>query len=304
MANSNRKILFWFFACFILCVCGYLWGTLSQSYEYDMIVPVEFIDIPKGLIPVGKKIQNIEAHVSGPKSEIDQLSDQQLKYSLSMKDAKEGVTSFSIDPENIKKYLSKRLKVNSVTPSSVKVKMEKEGIRDLPVNLVFSGKPAPGYVLSESLVKPNMILIRGPKNVLEKLDKIDTKPIDLTGVSESFRKEISPHILEDVEILSTSKVVQADIHITEKIIEKQFDAVKIFGRDTKLSYEILPSKVHLTVKGPKKIIDKIDPEKDFNISVDLKGLKKGVYARPAEINLPVDIVLVNIKPEVFTVTMK
>ena len=304
MIKSNRKILFWFFGAAILLAWGYVWGILSQSDEVDIVIPVEFVDIPKGLIRVGDNLRNIEAKLCGPKSEIEQLQNQNLKYSLSLKDAVQGINTYPVNPDRIKFNTLKRIRGKSVNPSSVKVKIEKEGIRDLPVHLTFTGKAAPGYVFSDWTVKPEMISIRGPVNILEKLTKIDTKPIDVTGATESFRKEIAPNLLENLEIVSSFKTVQADIRISEKIVEKRFDTVNISGKETSLSYEIIPSKVSLTVKGPEKTIEKIDPVKDFQIYVNLKGLKKGVYARPAEISLPVDIVLVSIRPEVFTVTIK
>ena len=82
MIKSNSKIFFWIFFVIILGFCGYFWGPLSPSSECDVIVPIDFIAVPKGLIQVGSKVKNIEVRLSGPKSEVDRLLEQNLKYSL------------------------------------------------------------------------------------------------------------------------------------------------------------------------------------------------------------------------------
>ncbi|MFH1102845.1 MAG: hypothetical protein V1714_03665 [Pseudomonadota bacterium] len=61
--------------------------------------------------------------------------------------------------------------------------------------------------------------------------------------------------------------------------------------------------IDIEVKGPVHLIDQLEHNGTLHVYMDLKDLKAGIYPRRATISLPVGIVLVSTKPEIFTVTL-
>lgn len=52
------------------------------------------------------------------------------------------------------------------------------------------------------------------------------------------------------------------------------------------------------------MIEKLSTTEDVEVFLDLKDLKPGVYVRHATIRLPVNITLVDVEPEIFTVKLE
>jgi len=146
-------------------------------------------------------------------------------------------------------------------------------------------------------------VLQGPQNILGPMEKILTKPIDIKGVSESFKKEIALDLGEDLEVISASKVVFAEISIEEKIAAKLYHDIPVEGRDTQYQYNVSPPGVNIEVKGPVNVLEKLYTEKGIKVYVDLKGLKPGMYVRRASIALPLKTTLVGAEPEIFTVNI-
>ncbi|MBU4185867.1 MAG: hypothetical protein KKC23_06680 [Proteobacteria bacterium] len=183
------------------------------------------------------------------------------------------------------------------------VKVEKETKKELPVIVSFSGKPAPGF-FTYAVTKPSSVMLKGPENILGPIEKIFTKPIDVNGLSESFKKEIALDLPECLDIISFSGIILAEVFIEEQIVAREFKNIPVKGKDSTYTFSITPPAIDIEVKGPVNVLEKLYQENGLEVCVDLKGLKPGVYVRRASIILPVKTILVGVKPEIFTVKIK
>jgi YbbR domain-containing protein len=289
----------WFILCSFLGICLFLLWPGSSVQETDIFIPVDYSQIPEGLTIATPPLNGIEVRIRGPESAIKALSDQKLGYVLDLSGVDVGVKSIAINQDQI--LLSKGISIIKTNPAFLTVKVEKEIKTELPVKVILSGKPATGYLVANTVAKPLSVILRGPENVIDPMEGVLTKPIDIKGLSESFKKEIALDLPKDIEIIAPSNIIIAEIFIEEKIISKKFHDILIGGKDTSYVYSISPKAIDIEVKGPVNIIDKLNNEKGINVYVDLKGLTPGVYIRRATITLPVKTILVGVKPEIFTV---
>jgi len=173
--------------------------------------------------------------------------------------------------------------------------------KKLPVIISFSGKPAAGFIVAGATAKPLSVILQGPENILGPMDKVLTKPIDIKGLAEPFKKEVVLNLAEDLEIISPSGIILAEVSIEENIVTKKFNNIQVEGKNSPFMYNIMPPTINIEVKGPVNIIEKLHKDKGIEVYVDLKGLKHGVYVRRAAITLPVKTTLIGVKPELFTV---
>ncbi len=298
-AIFRRRHEKWLVFCFLLGVTAILSCSGFTAHEAEFFIPVEISGIPSGLTVTGSHLKGIEVRVRGPKSALETLAKLKPKYLLDLSGAGVGVKTIYFDQHRI--ALPKGVTIIKITPELLTIRIENEIKKELPVIISLSGKPASGFIVAGAVAKPLSSVLRGPQNILGPMEKVLTKPIDIKGMSESFKKEIVLDLAEDLEVISASKVVFAEIFIEEKIAAKLYHDIPVEGRDTQYRYSVSPPGVNIEVKGPVNVLEKLYAEKGIKVYVDLKGLKPGMYVRRASIALPLKTTLVNAEPEIFTV---
>jgi len=298
----SRRHLAWLIICFFLTAAAFLLWPGLASQEGDLFLPVKPSGIPAGLTLTGPPLQGIDVRVRGPKSAIENLSDLNPIYTLDLANVDLGVKTISIDKKRIS--LPKGISVVKIHPASITIRVAREVKKELPVVISFAGKPASGFLVADAVARPLSVTLRGPENKLSAMEKILTEPVDIKGLSESFKKKIALDLAEEIEVVSSSKIVHAEIIIAEKIVIRNYIDILVQGQGTPYTYRITPPKIDIEVKGPVNVLKKLSADKGINVYVELKGLKPGVYARPAAIILPLKTTLVGVKPKIFTVKLE
>jgi YbbR domain-containing protein len=271
----------------------------SNVNEIEILIPVDFYNLPDGLTLVGPAPKEIELRVKGPLSMLDNLKQNVPRYKLDLSGVAVGSESIAIDPDLIP--MPGGTLITRVNPAYLTVKVDRLLKKEVPVKIAVSGEPDSHYFINDTLAKPSTMLICGPKTVVGLVDEIFTKPIDVTARSESFKKEIAVDLAEGVETCFSSNIVLAEIYFAAKVATKRFAGISVQGKNALYEFNISPDTLTLEIKGPLNIIDNLQPQKDIQVFVELKSLKPGVYVRRATISLPVKTTLVDVEPELFTV---
>ena len=292
--NLTGLILFFFIGAGIFL----LWPYISDK-EADIFIPVNSEKIPEGLIITNGPFNGVEAHVRGPKSIIRTLSNLKVQYTIDLSRVNIGVNIIPIDQARIP--FPKGISILKINPDSITVKVEEEIKKELPVHILLTGKPAKGFMVVEAEAKPVSVTLRGAEDTLGKMDKVSTKPIDIKGLSNSFKKEVALNLAENLKLVDSSKIIHANIFIKERLTTKTFDNIPVEGDGSLYVYRITPPKITIKVKGPVNMIDELYGGKGIQVYVDLKGMKPGVYKKRATITLPVKTTLIDAEPEIFKV---
>lgn len=265
-------------------------------------MPVEYAQPASGLTIVGPVVKGVEVRIQGSAADVEKLSGQSLSYAPDLSGLSVGVQTLPVLKERIP--LPAGVSMIGVKPESLTLRVEKEIVKEVPVEIVLTGKPALGYGITGFVSRPLSAVLRGPESHLGQRIKIPTKPIDITGLSETFRKETTLDLPEGLNVVSGSKIVTAEIFIEEKIETREFQDLVVEGKDASHAFSVTPAVVSIQVKGPINVLEKLQAEKGIGVYVDLKGLAPGVYVRRATITLPVNTTLVGVRPEIFTVKLR
>jgi len=276
--------------------------SCSSSYETDIFIPIDVQKIPKDLIITEHPPKGIEARIRTLKALAKTLPEMKLQYKLDISDLLIGVHAIPVNPENVK--LPEGISILKVNPSFLTMKIEKEVKKAVPVVISISGNPAPGFEVVETKAKPSFIILRGSEKIVSQQKEILTKPIDVNGISESFQKEIVLDLLEGTTAPFISKPIRVEVQIKERIVSRKFQDIPVEGKGSPYPYKITPPVINIEVKGPENVLEKLQKGKGIKVQIDLNALKPGIYPRRAIITLPVATTLVNVKPKIFTVTIK
>lgn len=292
--NLTGLILFFFIGIGIFL----LWPYVSIQ-EADVFIPVDTEKIPEGLIITNAPFTGIEVHVRGPKSIIRTLSDLKIQYTIDLSAVNIGVNIIPIQQARIP--LPNGISILKINPDSITVKVENEIKKKLPVKISLTGKPAKGFMVVGAEAKPMSVTLRGSEDTLGRMDKVLTKPINIKGFSDSFKREVTLDLVENLKLVDSSKIILATVIINEQLTTITFDNIPVQGDGSLYVYRITPPVITIKVKGPVNVIEKLYGNNGVQVYVDLKGLKPGIYNKRATITLPVKTTLIDATPEIFIV---
>ena len=292
--NLTGLILFFFIGMGIFLLWPY-----ASIQEADIFIPVDSEKIPEGLIITNGPFTGIEVHVRGPKSIIRTLSDLKIRYTIDLSAVNIGVNIIPIHQARIP--FPNGVSILKINPNSITVKVENEIKKKLPVNISLTGKPAKGFMVVGAEAKPTSVTLRGSEETLGRMDKVLTKPINIKGLSGSFKREVTLDLAENLNLVDSSKIILATVMINEQLTTITFDNIPVQGDGSLYVYRITPPVITIKVKGPVNVIEKLYGTNGVQVYVDLKGLKPGIYNKRATITLPVKTTLIDATPEIFKV---
>lgn len=292
----------WIVAGVLLFGVAFLMWPHAVQEQTDIVIPLDFGKTAAGLTIAEANPKSIEVRVEGPERVLKTLAKHKLSYKLDLSRLGKGLMSIPLDMGLID--LPRRVKIISASQKTVLVKIEMEITRQVTVKVVLSGKPAAGFTVADAVSRPADVFLRGPASILSAFAQVDSKPIDVNGLTESVKREIALKLPAGVDVIFPSGIMRADVFVEPKIITKKFVGLTVEGKNVRYQYSINPALVDIVVSGQMITVEKLEPSRDIKIYVDLKDLKPGVYPRRATLALPVDVSLVDVKPEIFTVKIE
>jgi len=155
-------------------------GRTEVSFE----APLEFRNIPQNLELIGEPNKSVDIWVQGQESSLRRLKGNEIKAVIDLSGAKEGESNYYIGPDEIRVPFN--LKVVRVSPSSLKIRLDRVITKTVEVRPAIVGKPAPGFRLQKVEVHPAYIRVEGARKEVESLRFLRTEPIDITGIYEGL----------------------------------------------------------------------------------------------------------------------
>jgi YbbR domain-containing protein len=207
MNNLRYKIL-----AVLLAMVIWYFVVGEERAEVGLTVPLELINIPRHLIVVNNVTPAIDIRVNGPKSLVRALAMENLRKSLDLSRARRGTAVFSISPEGIP--LPRGVKITRISPTQVTVVLQNLVTKNVNVKPRLLGKPASGFEVVGIEVNTNQVQIAGPEDVVDNLETLYTKPIEIEGLTASLKQRTSLDFRNHQ--ISLVKEVPLEVQVTIK----------------------------------------------------------------------------------------
>jgi YbbR domain-containing protein len=211
--NWVLKLISFFFALF-------LWYFVAGEDKVDMnvFIPIEIVNLPRDLVISNQFKKQLEVTVTGQRSLIRGLSDQNITRSVDLSIAKPGKFVIENTPESIP--FPWGINVLRLQPATVTLLIDRLIEKKLPVKPVISGSPPSGFELTSLVLEPSTITLTGPKNILDEEQELITNIIDITNMKDSALKQVRLDLSPVINDLIGETVVTAHITITEQMIDR------------------------------------------------------------------------------------
>jgi len=179
--------------------------------------------------------------------------------------------------------------------------------KELPVELVIEGDAPENTSITNILLNPSTVKVKGYEQDLNLLENIKTKPVDINQLLDTNMIEVELDLPEGIELVDPTIKVSAT-YTLEEMIEKTFEIklseMKILNlsQDLKLDDESLEKSVKVTVKGLKNIIDEINKD-DLTPTVDLDNLTEGTHQVTLTWPTVENIIISKVDPETLNISL-
>ena len=283
-----------------LIIAIVLWFVVlgSRSMEVTKEISLEIIT-PADLVASNEIPEKIAFKLSGPKAFLRAILDRHEEpIRVNLSGAKPGLVTYRFFADNIRLPIG--VKVLSVNPTAILIKLEAQKKRDVPVKVELRGAPPEGYRISKTEVKPATIRIRGPESRIESIAEVPTLPIDVSGLKHTAEYPAP------LEINRQNIQLDGPIPVVRVFVEPVSANYRIKNVDIR----VLSSYKFTLDEKTVSVLVRVDPEdlKTLDRSqvyavVDMKDRKKGKYKEAVQITLPKNVGLVKVIPEKVDVTL-
>lgn len=205
--NLMLKVLAFVFA---LILWFFVMG--EQKLEKGYPVPLELRNVPQGLIVTSEVPSLIDVRVSGPRTVLLNLSLADLDIGVDLKGLAPGVTSFKRLDERFR--LPRSLKITRLSPAVIDVRLEKIQNKKVPIRTVFTGVLPEGLKVEKITIVPNQVVVSGAGSELKNVSIVETEPIEVSEVHESFKLEVPLNYIGKFSSLDKEqRVAEVDVTI-------------------------------------------------------------------------------------------
>lgn len=283
-----------------IAVAVILWVVVlgSRNVEVTKDIPLEVIT-PTDVQPSNEIPDHISFRLSGPKAFLRAILDRRedpIRVNLS--GSKPGLVTYRFFSDNIRVPIG--VKVLSVNPTAILIKLESIKRRDVVVRPSLQGAPPEGFRILRAEIRPSTVKIRGAESRVDAVSEVTTMPFDVSAIRQTTEKEVAldltrsdvqlegplPKIFLEMEALSANfRIKNVDIRVVSPYKVRLEDKT-----------------VTVLVRADAKNLRNLDKDKVFAVA-DLSGKPKGHYVVPVKVTLPAELGLVKVVPDKVGVTL-
>src|SRR5579875_574296 len=289
MRNPGLRLL-----SLLLAVALWVFVNAGEHSEEDTIeVPVRYNSLPAGLTIINDHPQFIKLTMAGTPTMLSLLDPDRLTLRLNLIGVGPGQASFRLTPEMFAEY--RGISVTRIVPSQIVLDIDRIVSADAPVKLDIEGKPATGYRVASTEVKPATIEATGPSRYISALKHVDTEPLSVQGVNADLDAPV--RVLDPgSHVRLGTEVVEAKVALQQVIVDREFKGLKVQVRATDYRSRVEPADANLAIRGPLLKMAKLDLE--GAVFVDASGIQPGAWhIVPLQVRLPDGMQLVRHEPQ-------
>jgi YbbR domain-containing protein len=282
-----------------------LWFTVAgeQTVERSLRVPLELRNRPDHAELVENPPATVDVRVRGAAGLLSQLAQGDVVAAVDLAQAKAGRRFFPLTRSQVRAPFG--VEVVEVTPGTVSLRFEPSLSREVPVEPVVEGEPAPGYVAGRISVDPAKVMVSGPASAMQRLNAATTEAVSVSGARRPVRETVAIGLADPSLRLAKPASATVSVQIDPMPVERRVTGVPVHIQNAGkgLSAQVIPAAIAVGTRGPKDAVDALRPE-SIGAFVDIAGLGPGRHTLPVRIDPSADFVVVRTEPATVEVRIK
>jgi len=266
------------------------WFAIRETISFEVSISDIPLQIQTGeRWAVFRQSENaVTAIFRGSQDDIRLMDHKQIKAVIDMRtNTIAGAIDVAIMPHAIQGI--RGVRTVNVHPEHVRISLDHESEKTVPVKGRITGKPFSGQV-EEIICEPAVVRLRGPAQQLQQTEWVYTEPVDVEGRIEGFTKRcrVLPPSDTWAPLIEPSDV-QVQVFIVEKTDSLGWKnvPVAVIGDPAEfINVEVTPARVNVMIIGTAEVLESLQSvvPKAFVDCVDLDPSL--TYDLPIHVYLP------------------
>lgn len=292
------------FVSLILAIIFWYMVGGEDKIDKNVMIPVEIINLPRDLVISNQFKKQIQVTVNGPRSLILEMTRGEITRQVDLSDAAPGTKIISNEIDSIS--VPRGVTIERIQPSTIILSLDKLIQRNIPIQPVIVGDVPVDYQLGVVGTDPGEIAITGPRTVLEQIDTLMTRAINVEGLKESIQLQVPLDLSQAIVDLIGETSVTVRIRITMKTVEKTIENLPVAYEHQGVPFQVSPATVSVMAEVPLIFVKhKMDLKTLFDVKVIGKegGLKGEVSVSPKK-DVVDSVKVIQIEPSLVTLVKK
>ncbi len=273
---SKRSREFFVFLFFFVIASGFwLLQTLNNDYETEFSIPVRLKGVPNNTVITSEPAPELRIKVKDKGTVLlnYMLGKSFYPITLDFSDYKGANNHVRIYASQFEKKVLSQLNVStrliSMKPDTLEYIYSTGASKLIPVKLLGTVNAGRQYYLSDTIFKPDSVLVYAPAGILDTITTAYTQRLKLEDISDTLKQQVPLLARKGVKYVPASVEMMLPVDIyTEKTVEVPLHGVN-FPADKVL--RAFPSKVQVTFQVGLSRFRQISAD-DFHINVSYEEL--------------------------------
>jgi len=200
--------------------------------------------------------RTVDVILTGSRNKLDDLTSLDLVATVDIADQRAGERVLRL-ADRAQISLPQGIKVDGYQPSAIPISLEEIIERQVPVEPKLEGKPTDGFEVYGVSPNKGSVIVRGPASRVNALQKVFTEGIWIAGHKESFTASNVTIDVADPKVDLREPVVNVNVEIGERRIEKTFASVSVSAVD---GGKVQPAITMVTVLGVASLVNSLKSE--------------------------------------------
>lgn len=291
---SSSDVATWLVA-FGIAIALWLFVNMGErESERTLRVRLDPEHLPAGMVITSPLPSYVELGVTGSGLILSSIDTTALRTSLDLAGARPGTATYALGGRDF--GLPRKVRVTRVSPSHVTVQVDRVSRRSLPVRVQRRGELKEGLKLARVMAQPDEVTVSGPRERIEPLREVDTRPIDLTelGAGET---EIEAALESPGGLVQLARGSVRLRFVVERVLgERVLKEVPVSPSGAAAErWRISPSTIELTVRGPQADVTRLALREDA-VWVDVSDVPPAGADLEPQFQLPPGIEVIRWNP--------
>ncbi|MBI3050261.1 MAG: hypothetical protein HYY76_18345 [Acidobacteria bacterium] len=284
-----------------IALAALIWLLVSgeQIVERTMRIPLEFTNLPAELELVGAPPDLVDVRVRGSSGALSRVAAGEVVAVLDLRTARPGQRLFHLTADDVRAPFG--IQVVQISPSNVSVMFERSATKVVPVVPEIDGAPGDGYIVGTVTASPPTVTVVGPASAVARLTQAITEPVPVAGATDTVVETVNVGVADPSVRLLSPGSAQVSVAVVPQPIEWAVAAIPVRAA-TGGSAQITPPEVTVYVRGPREA--RGFGAADFEASVDIEGLRPGLFQLPVRVTPPSRVGVVRVDPSTVQVRVR
>lgn len=279
-------------------VCAFvLWFFVNAGERETQVLPfpIELRNLPERSIQTNlDRVDTVQVRLNGPGPLLASLDTKRSPIVLDLSHAEIG-TDFRLKVRDEAVRIPRGVRILDIEPSRIPVRLERVKRTSVPVTLAPVGEPRDGYKVQALRATPEKVQVSGPASIIDRLTALETEPFDLTDLAASTQKTVG--IVRADQVSVKPETITVEVSVSLVMTTRDFKRLGIEVRNVDRPFQLKPSRVNLTVRGPQRVVQGLTLDEGA-VFIDGASYEPGEHIVQPEVTLPAGVEVVKRDPPV------